>query len=793
MTDLVGAQEDSSPPARVLEISDDEGAAAWCGQLFARAGFRVTKAETAHRETPDPDRDLFLNSGKTRVLAELGSAQLSELAAGHDLVVTDTSAAQTRQHRLLDLPAAVVVSITPFGLTGPYADWVATDATLLALGGHTFLSGDPGRAPLTMPGRYPSYQAGNFAFIAAASSMLAGSPAQIEVSVLECLATLHQFTDTMWTEDGIVRGRHGNRWANLHPLTLLPAPDGWFMVNITPNFWAQFTKMIGRPELSAASHPWSVSENRVRDADEIDKVILDALGTWPKARVFAEGQGTWRIPAAYLQTMREVLADPHLAERGFWQPAHGSVVMPGSPYRIHWNGIATGQHTAARPDDHASLRRVAAARRAERAERLTRDEAPARTGGLPLRGVRVVDLSHVWSGPLCARVLADLGADVVKVEAPGRRGGAPGDTAGPQTDVAPGLQPWNRQPLNNKLNRNRRGLALDLKAPEGRDIFLRLIGTADVVVENFSGRVLPSLGLGHEVLAQRNPRLIHIAMPGFGLSGPYTPYVAYGPSTEPMTGLGALMGYSDDEPRGTSTAVLDAMAGTMAAVATIDALLARQRSGAGCLVELSQHECGISYFGEYLIGCQCEGREPHRLGNADAAFAPSGVYRCRGQDDWIAIAARTSRHWESLATLAAAGWERDYRFATPEGRLTHRRALDDAIGAFTARWDKTELMAALQQAGVPAGAVLPAPEWLADPHLEARGYYSNLADADRPPRRSDGLPIVIDGRRDYDWWRRAPMLGEHNAEILTELGFGASDIQSLADRGVIADRPPAPA
>jgi crotonobetainyl-CoA:carnitine CoA-transferase CaiB-like acyl-CoA transferase len=278
-------------PRRVLEISGEEGAAAWCGQLFVRAGFEVTKAEPARRTSPDPAADLFLNTGKARVRAELGSADLAELAAGHDLVITDASSADTRRHGLLDLPAAVVVSITPFGLDGPYADWAATDATLLALGGHTFLSGDAGRAPLTMPGRYPAYQAGNFAFVAAGASLLASAPARIEISVLECLATLHQFTDTMWTEDGIIRTRHGNRWANLHPLTLLPAPDGWVLINVTPNFWTQFTKMIGREDL-AGDHPWSVSENRVRDADEIDQVIMAAIGTWPKERVFLEGQAS---------------------------------------------------------------------------------------------------------------------------------------------------------------------------------------------------------------------------------------------------------------------------------------------------------------------------------------------------------------------------------------------------------------------------------------------------------------------------------------------------------------------
>ena len=696
----MSAAEASSAGRRVLEISDDEGSAAWCGQLFVRAGFEVTKAESPGRSAPEPARDLFLNAGKARAVAELGSPALSELAASHDVIVTDASPADTRRHGLLGWPAAVVVSITPFGLTGPYADWAATDATLLALGGHTFLSGDPGRAPLTMPGHYPSYQAGSFAFVAAGSSLLAGGPARIEVSVLECLATLHQFTDTMWTEDGIIRGRHGNRWANLHPITLLPAPDGWFLISITPNFWAPFTKMIGREDLSASDHPWSVTENRVRDADEIDKVILAALGSWPKQRVFEEGQGTWRIPAGYLQTLREVLDDAHLAERKFWRKGAGSTAVPGSPYQFHYNAQAVTQPVAAATiprESHVSGPQPgppAAGRSAQRA------------AGAPLRGIKVLDMTHVWSGPLGVRLLADLGADVIKVESLDGRGGAVIPPGSPETEVAPGLQPWNHQPLHNKLNRNRRGLALNLKTPEGRDIFLRLTDWADLLIENFSARALPSLGLGHEVLAERNPRLIHLAMPGFGLSGPYRPYVAYGPSIEPMTGLGALMGYSDEEPRVTSTAVLDAMSGTMASVAAIDALLTRQRTGDGALVELSQHEAGILFNGESMVRRQLADGEPHRLGNALATCAPSGVYRCAGEDEWIAIVVHTEQQWQSLATLAASGWRQDDRFADMAARTAHREVLDSAVEGFTRPWDKLQLMAALQQIGVPAGAVL---------------------------------------------------------------------------------------
>jgi crotonobetainyl-CoA:carnitine CoA-transferase CaiB-like acyl-CoA transferase len=511
-----------------------------------------------------------------------------------------------------------------------------------------------------------------------------------------------------------------------------------------------------------------VIENRLRDADEIDQVILAAVGDWPKQRVFTEGQGTWRVPAGYLQTLREVLDDPHLAERKFWRPAASGTVVPGQPYRLYANG---GAGPAAPATDEP------------RPQASSQPRTPA---GPPLRGVRILDMTHVWSGPLGARLLADLGAEVIKVESLDGRGGAAIPPGGPDDGVAPGLRPWNQQPLYNKLNRNRRSLAVDLKTPEGRDIFLRLADRADLLIENFSARVLPSLGLGHEVLAERNPRLVHLAMPGFGLTGPYRTYVAYGPSIEPMTGLGALMGYSDAEPRVPSTAVLDAMSGTMAAVAAIDALLTRERTGAGALVELSQHEAGILFNGEALIQRQLAGTEPHRLGNALTDCAPSGVYRCAGEDEWIAFAVCTEQQWRSLASLASLA---DYRFRDRQSRAAHRELLNAAVEEFTRGWDKFQLMAALQEAGIPAGAVLSAPEWLADPHLLARDYYSNLADADRAPRRSDGLPVRIDGNRDYGWWRRAPMLGEHNQEILADLGFTSSEIAGLHARGVVSDRP----
>jgi benzylsuccinate CoA-transferase BbsF subunit len=223
----------------------------------------------------------------------------------------------------------------------------------------------------------------------------------------------------------------------------------------------------------------------------------------------------------------------------------------------------------------------------------------------------------------------------------------------------------------------------------------------------------------------------------------------------------------------------------------LTAIERRQRTGEGAFIDLSQHEVGVAFLGEWFIERQLSGEEPARLGNGHAEYAPHGIYRCLGEDDWIALAARTEDEWAGLSALASCGWQEDARFATLEGRRKHTSELDAAIGAWTATQEKRALMEALQSRGVPAGAVLSPPEWLADPHLEARGYFADLVHAETGPGRWDGSPLRFDGVRGYEAWRAAPLLGEHNAEVLAELlGLTPGAVAVLERDGVIADRPP---
>ena len=780
---------------RVVEISDREEAAAYAAKLLVRWGSEVVKVESPSRAPPPEADDRYLNGGKRRVALDYTAVEdrerLAALIADADIVITDASPADTERWQLLTLGggSAVRVSITPFGLSGPYRDYEATPSTLLALGGYTFLSGDIDRAPLTFPGRYPYYQAGTWAYTAAVAGHLRGhdqeQPLTIEVSVLETLTSLHQFTDVMWTHQQKIRSRHGNRWEDLCPTTMVPCADGWVAMNIVPQFWRPFSFMLGRGEL--ATHPdYAANPQRMERCPEILQMVVDAFADQDRATILREGQETWRVPIGVRLTLDEALTDAHLVERDFWRRFEGDEDgprTPGTPFRYADEPLPL-EHLPRASEDPAAVDWTSAATLSAPAS-----SPPHR----PLEGVRIVDLTRIWSGPLATRILAELGAEVIKVESPTGRGPAEvlEGAAGYHPDGEPGDRPWNRQGLNNKLNRNKKSLAVDLKTERGRELLLQLVAEADVVIENFSARAMPSLRLDYASLREANPKIVYVAMPAFGLTGAYREYVGLGPSIEPLTGMNALMGYGPDEPRMSVQAITDAMSGTAAASAVVTALERRTREGKGAFIELSQHECGIIHFGEQYIQRQLSGEDPPLLGNGHPQFSPHGVYRCAGDDQWIALAVRTEEQWAAFCDLAAQGWQDVPAFTTIEHRLANRTDLDAVIEAWTIGRDKVELMHQLEASGIAAGSVNASPEWLAEPHLTERGYFFAVDELDAGHRSYDGSPLHLNGTRGYQAWRRAPGLGEHHREVIEQIIERPSeDTDLLLAAGVIVDRPP---
>ena len=404
-----------------------------------------------------------------------------------------------------------------------------------------------------------------------------------------------------------------------------------------------------------------------------------------------------------------------------------------------------------------------------------------------LKGLRVVDLSMGWAGPLAARHLADMGAEVLKIESCARfdwwRGWEPTqewlDAGGAEKSVT-----------FNMVNRNKLDATLDLTADRGRELLLELVAKSDVVVENYSAGVLPKLHLGYEVLRQAKPDLILLSMPAFGSSGPWRAYRAYGSTTEQASGLPHLSGEEGRLPVMAHVALGDAVGGLNGAAALLTAVRHLKKTGAGQFVDLSQSECLFPLGAHGIVEQAVTGKPPFRSGNGSPRFAPHGVYRCAGSDRWLAVQVQNEAQWagfrEALGGLVAG-------FGSVADRLQRRGELDAAVTRWTRGRDAWAAMNRLQAAGVPSGVVRPASDLTRDAHLQARGYW-RIMERDFVGAQPNPLaPYRLVGAP-FDIERPAPTLGRHNREILGGiLGLSGREIADLAKSGIIGDRPRLPA
>ena len=326
---------------RVLEVGGY--AAGFCGRLFAQCGCEVVRIELSAAQpacVSDEAMDLHLHPGKRRLQTD-DPAVVAALAERADIAIAH---AETADALLAlgfdDWRAPVKVAITPFGRSGPKRNWRATSNTLLAMGGYTYLMGDRHRAPLSLPGHYPEYQSAAFAFTAANACRLAGESKTIDVSMLEVVMALSQFTTVLWHCAGVIRSRHGNDFWAVVPTNLFRCADGWVYINIVPMFWDAFMVFLGKPEL-ALDERFASNEGRKRHRDALHDLIAEALARRAKAEVAAHAEEC-RIPLGVVQSFDEVLADPHLAEREMWQTVANAdgrrVRSPRPPWRVDGEG-----------------------------------------------------------------------------------------------------------------------------------------------------------------------------------------------------------------------------------------------------------------------------------------------------------------------------------------------------------------------------------------------------------------------------------------------------------------------
>ena len=400
-----------------------------------------------------------------------------------------------------------------------------------------------------------------------------------------------------------------------------------------------------------------------------------------------------------------------------------------------------------------------------------------------LGGVRVLELSTAVAGPVAGAVLADMGAEVIKIEQPLLRA-TTGSTAPPRRDSA-GM-PAVRPPFYNELHRGKRHLVMDLAHAEGRELFLRLVAVADVVIENFSPRVLPNLRIDYPDLQTAREDVILISMPAFGKSGPYATRGAYGPGIDAMSGLSHLTGYPDRGPGKPANFYCDQHAGVTAAFAALAALRHRRLTGEGQYIELAMLEGELQLLAPAIIDAAVNGRVQQRTGNRHAWMAPHGLYRCRGDDAWVAIAVDSEEQWSALCrAIGRPELAADERYATRSARHGRQDEIDPLIEAWTGERDHREAQARLQSAGVPAGAVLDVAEVHADPHLRHRGslVYANHEQVGPFPHTRTAWRSRR-GNRGVSG--PAPLYAEGTDYALTELlGLAGEHVEQLARMGIV--------
>ncbi|MBV9378209.1 MAG: CoA transferase [Alphaproteobacteria bacterium] len=715
---------------RVTQIGNGL-AAAVAGRLFADVGAIVSCIE------PDASTALavYLNHGKRAVTTD-PLAQRTEVANADLIVCEDRPQSLRTLQRDVDSlrnlnSTAALIYISPFGQTGPKAGDPASDLTLFfASGIARLLTGqveDLTEPPIRPVGEQSAFIGGLSAACAGMHAALAAPGAVIDVSIMEALATMAVAELTRAGLSGKVRSRQREADGNGATVTILPARDGY--VAISPREdrqWASWLAVMGSPDWGSDPR-FATKPDRVANWDALHTLMSAWSGQYAK-RWIADAAQAAHVPSFPLLEPAEQFGSPQLEHRKFWRDIElggRRIKVPGSPFGL----------------------RIAPS---------VSNSAGRGTGSLPLSGIRVLDFSWVIAGPTATRYLAAMGADVMKIEAPGR-----GD-------------PGRASELHTVLGQTKRSVVLDLKSPEGADTARALALRSDVVIENFATGVMDRLGLGAEDLQTLNPDLIYVSASGLGRTGPEAHAVAYGTLLQCYAGFAGLNRHPHIPPR-VGFAWLDPMCGLMLAFIIAAAVWQRRHAAGRCSVDFSMIEAMLWTIAEPLLETQF-GSPPSPRGNDSSRYAPHGAYRCAGEDDWISICITSDTEWRSLCRLVS-GIAPMMEFGVDE-RRRRRHAIDQALAEWschqTVRTAENELL----RAGVPAAALANSRDLVDSEHFKERGFWGRHGAGFLP-----GLPWRASfGRASGP----APQLGADTETILRDLlGLSADKTAALRASGAL--------
>jgi crotonobetainyl-CoA:carnitine CoA-transferase CaiB-like acyl-CoA transferase len=751
---------------RVLEVSD-RIAGSYCGKLLVDAGADVVKVEpaagdplrhyTATGAAPADGADAplfsYLSAGKRSV-----TTISDDLLAGADIVIVtgNRRAAADRgiePDRLIEARAeCIIATISDFGWTGPWSQRPATEFTMQADSGLTGFRGDPAGPPISIGGGLGEYMGGVWAaygVMALHRRVTRGGPGgHLDMSMLEAI-TLMQSSE--WLHSQLLQRPPVTR--SVEVPSIEPAKDGYVGISmVTGQQWLDFAAMVDCPEFTEIPQlRFQIGRWDYRDW------IRERIDPWMRERTVEEivelGQ-LFRLPLAPLGNGSTIPDMDHLQTRGVFIDNPGGFRQPRAPWRM----------SVAR---QAPVRDAPAIGDADGISLWAPREPVPRTpqASAPLDGVRVVDFTAFWAGPAASHSLAAFGADVIKIESIQRPDGIR-YSGGMRTDVDDW---WEYGWVFHAMNTNKRSVTLDLQTDDGLRLVKQLLRQADVVVENFSPRVMEQFGLDADTVLELNPRIVVVRMPAFGLTGPWRDRVGFAPTMEQIAGLAWVTGPSDGlpvAPRG----ACDPLAGAHAAFTTLAALEFADRTGRGQLVEVPMIETVLNVTAQQTIEFEVFGSIMERRGNRGHTGADQDIYRCAGEDSWIAVAVRNDDDRTALAELIG----------------------DPTVGVdrWLAGQHAPSAAEALARAGIPAAVVI-SPSLVTDnPQLIHRGFFERLTH----PRTGDGLyPCPPFARLEgcENWLRRTPpTLGEHNEDVLREFcGVTEAEIERLSAEGVIGTRP----
>ncbi len=810
----------------VLDLSDNV-AGAYCGRLLAGFGADVIKVESPdvgdwargvgpfpddvpHREKSGPF--LHLNAGKRSltldVVEEEGREVLKRLAAkAHIIIETSPPGMMASMGLGFDSlmgvnPSLVMTSITPFGQTGPYRNFRATDFGVFAMSGRMYVHGLLDREPLPYAPDVAWYQVGTTAAAAAMGALfvsrLQGLGQQVDVSAQETLMGNVDSRCLFYEYTGVKTSRE--RWPGGIPQGAYPCQDGYVVLGVGYDvYFRRLCEAMGMPEV-AQDPRFAMGEERSRNAEEFDALFIEWLMQHTKREVFALCQAH-KVMCAPVLSFAELMEDPQLKARGFFgqleHPQVGELPELGAPIKMSETPWLTGLPAPTLGEHTEEILKGAFGVEGEDvgAAESVCSASEVREASAPLEGFVVVDMSEVWAGPMASSMLGDLGATVIKLESFPRPSltRLTGQAIGYSGNDPDAPRPWDRSALHNMANRNKLGITLNLKDARGIGLFEKIMGKADAVITSFTAGTSARLGVDYGSIVRMNPNIVMLGMSGWGEEGPYQGYAALGSALDGFTGHHAMRGYDDTDDSTTPLVQhTDATAAVMAVYAVLAALHYRERTGRGQWIDMSQVETFLHHLGGPFMDFAMNGRNPQKWGNRHPRHAPYGCYRCEGEDQWIVINITSEEEWRALCVATGnEGWLRDGRFADEEHRRRNADALDEGIGEWTRQRDKMESMQLLQAAGVPASAVLDDEDLYRDPHLATRGFFQEMVHPAAGTHRYPGFLWDLTAVK-----QRPPRppngLGEHNDWVYGEvLALGADEIEGLRVAGVIGEEYPA--